>query len=113
MGTYLDLYFVGKGMYSFPKRVLPDIFSINIIFTIGILPVFTVAFLSAIKNITFFKRWSLVLMISLMIACIERVSENYGFFVHTEQWKHTYSFIGYFAYMIVMWRFYQEFLEEC
>ncbi|KDE47303.1 hypothetical protein DI43_09600 [Geobacillus sp. CAMR12739] len=29
-GTYLDLYFVGKGLYTFPKRPFPSVFSIDI-----------------------------------------------------------------------------------
>lgn len=45
LGTYLDLYFVGKGLYEFPTRPLSPIFSINIAFTLIALPLFTMVFL--------------------------------------------------------------------
>ena len=45
MGTYLDLYFTGKGLYSFPIRPLSSIFSINIAFTLVGLPLLTSIYL--------------------------------------------------------------------
>ncbi|WP_304625746.1 CBO0543 family protein [Sporosarcina sp. JAI121] len=38
LGTYLDLYFVGKRLYEFPVRPFAEIFSINIAFTLIVLP---------------------------------------------------------------------------
>ncbi|WP_318538228.1 CBO0543 family protein [Geobacillus thermoleovorans] len=43
-GTYLDLYFTGKGVYVFPKRPFPSLFSIDIFFTMVVLPLCTVLF---------------------------------------------------------------------
>jgi hypothetical protein len=107
IGTYLDLYFVGKGLYSFPRRLFPDIFTINIGFTLIVLPLFTFILLFIMNIITSLKRWGLVFTICLMIASIEKLSESYGFFVHSEDWRHWYSFVGYFVFLFVMWRFFQ------
>lgn len=107
IGTYLDLYFVGKGLYTFPRRLFPDIFTINIGFTLIVLPLFTVILLFIMNKITSLKRWSLVFIICLMVASIEKLSESYGFFVHSEDWSHWYSLVGYFVFLFVMWRFFQ------
>lgn len=107
IGTYLDLYFVGKGFYSFPSRLFPDTFNINIVFTLGILPLFTFLLILAMKKMSPFTRWSFILVTSIIIAFIEVISERFGVFIHTEQWKHYYSLIGYFIYIVFMWNFYK------
>lgn len=107
MGTYLDLYFVGKGFYVFPQRLLPDIFTINIVFTLFILPTFTYILISFVKKRTWLIRWYIFIITSFIIACIEKISESYGLFSHSENWKHFYSFFGYFAYLAVIWNFYK------
>ncbi|CAG9606357.1 hypothetical protein NEOCIP111885_00045 [Pseudoneobacillus rhizosphaerae] len=104
IGTYLDLYFVSIGMYSFPKRLFPEIFTINIAFTLIILPVFTYLMMIIIMKMNLVQRWSFLVLTSIVIACIERLSESYGFFIHSDQWKHIYSFFGYLFYMFGMWR---------
>lgn len=106
IGTYLDLYFVGIGMYSFPKRLFPEIFTINIAFSLFILPIFTCILMLIIKEMTSIKRWSFLVLTSIFIAIIERLSESFGFFIHSDQWKHIYSFFGYLVYMFVIWRVY-------
>jgi hypothetical protein len=106
IGTYLDLYFVGIGMYSFPQRLFPEIFTINIAFTLVILPLFTYLVMLIIEKLTPIKRWSFLVVTSIFIASIERLSESYGFFIHSDQWKHIYSFFGYFVYIFGMWRVY-------
>ncbi|WP_281177274.1 CBO0543 family protein [Peribacillus loiseleuriae] len=47
LGTYLDLYFIGKGFYSFPIRPMSTVFSINIAFTLIGLPLLIGVFLYA------------------------------------------------------------------
>jgi hypothetical protein len=106
IGTYLDLYFVGIGMYSFPQRLFPEIFTINIAFTLVILPLFTYLVMLIIEKLTPIKRWSFLVVTSIFIASIERLSESYGFFIHSLQWKHIYSFFGYLVYIFGMWRVY-------
>jgi hypothetical protein len=107
IGTYLDLYFVGKGYYQFPQRLLPDIFPINIVFTLFILPAFTSFLISIVKNRTWLIRWSIFIITSFIIACIEKLSESYGLFSHSDNWRHYYSLIGYFLYMAFIWNFYK------
>ncbi|MFD2445566.1 CBO0543 family protein [Bacillus sp. CGMCC 1.16607] len=107
IGTYLDLYFVGKGYYSFPYRLFPTIFSINIAFTLVILPIFTYLLILFVKKMDGLKGLGVLILVSLIIACMEKFSEEVGFFIHHEQWKHLYSFFGYFLYLVVMWGFYR------
>ena len=107
LGTYLDLYFVGVGSYSFPKRILSDVFSINVLFTLIALPHFISIFLYVCDKIT---RWQtttvLILLLSLLMAAFEKFAESLGFFVHHESWKHIYSFIGYILYLVFIYSFY-------
>ena len=82
IGTYLDLYLVGKGLYSFPKRPFPDIFSINISFTLIVLPVLVGVYLIICDKLNNLKKMVFILSISLMMTVIEKQSEVLGFFEH-------------------------------
>lgn len=57
LGTYLDLYFVGKGLYHFPHRLLPEIFSIHIVFTLIGLPILTMVFLYSLSQVNRWGKW--------------------------------------------------------
>ncbi|HWO75282.1 MAG TPA: CBO0543 family protein [Bacillus sp. (in: firmicutes)] len=105
LGTYLDLYFVGKQLYQFPIRPFPEIFSINIAFTLVGLPLFTLLFLYVSNRMTPFKRFLFIFMMSLFVAVFEKQAEALGYFRHSDEWKHYYSCIGYFLYMLLIWRF--------
>jgi hypothetical protein len=107
IGTYLDLFFVGKNMYFFPIRPFEDIFTINIAFTLGGLPLFTLLFITFINKMTFYRRWLFILIVSFLIANIEYQAERFGYFSHSEEWKHIYSFFGYFLFMAILWNFYR------
>lgn len=106
LGTYLDLYFVGKGLYSFPIRPLPAIFSINITFTLVALPFLTAVFLIVCNRLKFWKQIILIILLSLFMAVAERQAEAYGLFEHHESWKHLNSFIGYMVFLIIIYSFY-------
>lgn len=106
LGTYLDLYFVGKGLYEFPVRPLPHIFSINIAFTLIALPLFSMVFLFICGKLTFIKKTSLILFLSLFMAVAEWAAEGLGVFTHHYSWNHQYSFIGYIVYLTVIYLFY-------
>ncbi|MCM3704730.1 hypothetical protein M3205_03235 [Cytobacillus firmus] len=95
LGTYLDLYFTGKGMYSFPTRPFSDIFSINIVFTLAVLPIFMIPLLKIMESLKGWFRGIFVLIISLAMAAGEKLAESFGMFVHAETWHHLYTFIGY------------------
>ncbi|MGG4012782.1 CBO0543 family protein [Bacillus smithii] len=56
IGTYLDLYFVGNEWYSFPLRPYSAIFTINIVFTLIGLPIFTFCFLYFMEKLNIWKK---------------------------------------------------------
>ncbi|MFB4165302.1 CBO0543 family protein [Alteribacillus sp. JSM 102045] len=103
-GTYLDLIFVGKGIYHFPIRLFPEIFTINIVFTLFFLPLFTILFLFVAKRVHFFIRWMIILITGAAIFFIEQITEQLGWFVHDTDWSHVYSFIGYMLFLFMVWK---------
>jgi hypothetical protein len=107
LGTYLDLYFTGKGLYSFPIRPMSSVFSINIAFTLLGLPLLTGVFLFICNKINGWQKVGVILLISLLMSIAERQAEALGFFAHHESWIHMYSFFGYFIYLTWMDFFYR------
>ncbi|WP_145981931.1 CBO0543 family protein [Lederbergia lenta] len=107
LGTYLDLYFVGRNMYEFPIRPFPDVFSINIAFTLLILPCFTMLFLMAMRKMNRRNRSVFIIFLSLMVFTVENKMEQWGFFYHSNEWKHYYSFYGYFLFFVIIWSVYK------
>lgn len=102
LGTYLDLYFVGKGLYHFPHRLLPEIFPIHIGFTLIVLPIFTLAFLYCLSQANRWGKACIILFVSLLMPMLERFAERLGMFVHSEKWMHSYSFFGYLLFLTVI-----------
>jgi hypothetical protein len=107
LGTYLDLYFVGKGIYIFPVRPFPSIFTINIAFTLIGLPVFIMFFLYIMESLRTWGRGVLLIIISLGMMLMEIQAEAIGWFVHDEQWNHVYTFLGYLLFLTIVWTFYR------
>ena len=103
IGTYLDLYFVGKGIYAFPNRPLSGIFSINIIFTLFGLPLLSMAFLSISSFLKNREALIFILILSSIMTFGEMAAENFKFFAHHPDWKHIYSFIGYNIFFILLY----------
>lgn len=106
LGTYSDLYFVGKGMYHFPHRLLPDIFSIHIVFTLIGLPILTMVVLYCLSQVNRWLRAGLILLISLWMPILEKLAERLGMFAHSDQWMHIYSFFGYLLFFTIIWGVY-------
>lgn len=109
LGTYLDLYFVGKGLYQFPHRLLPDIFSIHIVFTLIGLPMLTMVFLYCLSLVN--DGWGMagiILFVSLSMPILERFAERLGAFVHSDKWMHVYSFFGYLLFLTIISGVYLE-----
>lgn len=106
LGTYLDLYFVGKGWYQFLGRPWPEIFSINLAFTLGVLPVAVVVFLYCMSLVNNWGKAGIILLASLLAPIMERFAEEIGLFVHSDQWVHLYSFFGYMLFLLMMTGFY-------
>ncbi|MEK4299348.1 CBO0543 family protein [Oceanobacillus sp. FSL W8-0428] len=110
IGTYLDLFFVGIGMYHFPMRLFPEIFSVNIVFTLLVLPVSAVLFLYMADRMRFLSRCIMILGIGIAVVFIEKASEQLGWFVHHPDWNHAYSFFGYLLFLVIIrsiFRFFQ------
>ncbi|WP_438824985.1 CBO0543 family protein [Bacillus sp. JJ722] len=107
LGTYLDLFFVGKGLYTFPKRLFPEVFSINIAFTLFALPFFVAVFLYCCQKMNFWFKGVFILILSLLMSIIEKQAVGYGYFLHHESWKHFYSFCGYILFLIFIYSFYR------
>ncbi|WP_442946199.1 MULTISPECIES: CBO0543 family protein [unclassified Oceanobacillus] len=106
IGTYLDLLLVGAGLYFFPKRLFSEIFTINILFTICILPLCTFIIIFILKRIHPLLRYFFLFICSLFAYIAEQTAEQFGLFIHSPDWKHEFSLIGYFLFLIVIWRFY-------
>lgn len=109
IGTYLDLLFVSKQMYAFPVRPFPDVFTINIAFTLLILPIFTVLFLQIAKKLSAFSRILVIVLIGLCMGISEQFAENIGWFTHSKAWHHSYSIFGYIIFLLLIWKFYRWF----
>lgn len=106
LSTYLDLYFTGIGAYSFPNRPLEEAFSIHIIFNLVALPIFTWIFLCVGRRMSRLGRFLLVLFLSMASPFLEVISESRGLFIHSLAWRHWYSFIGYFLFLLIVWGVY-------
>lgn len=109
LGTYLDLWLVGKGLYSFPLRPFPKVFSIDIFFALCILPLSTLCLLYVFDRIGGPLKIVLGIGLSLAMAILEQVFEQWGLFVHSGEWRHVYSFFGYLVFIMVIWNFYKWF----
>ncbi|MEH6891722.1 CBO0543 family protein [Bacillus sp. JJ864] len=109
IGTYLDLLFVSKHMYAFPARPFPHIFTINIAFTLFILPTFTALFVWMMKMLPTYSKIIFIILIGLCMGISEQFAEQLGWFVHSEAWHHSYSFFGYMIFLFLIWKFYRWF----
>lgn len=107
LGTYLDLLFVGKKLYEFPIRPFSEIFSINIAFTLIILPILTGVFLYLCDKMPKWNRLVFILFLSVIVPIIEKMSVKWGFFYPKDQWNHIYSFIGYFLFLVLIWKIFE------
>jgi hypothetical protein len=53
------------------------------------------------------KLWraALILLISLAMSIMERISENLGLFIHSDFWSHAYTFVGNGVYFTIIYVF--------
>ncbi|WP_343770375.1 CBO0543 family protein [Oceanobacillus oncorhynchi] len=109
VGTYLDLFFVGIGMYHFPMRLFPEIFAVNIAFTLLILPVSVILFLYLANRMRILPRCIMILTISTAVIFIEKTAKQLGWFMPHPDWNHAYSFFGYMLFLIIVWRIFHFF----
>jgi hypothetical protein len=107
MGTYADLIMVNKHLYSFPVRPFPHVFTINIAFTLVLLPVGTAVFLFCAQRISTVLRALLIVALSIVMTFVEPLAERLGLFVHSDEWHHLYTFFGYLVFLSFMWKIHQ------
>ncbi|PAE22636.1 hypothetical protein CHH80_00350 [Bacillus sp. 7504-2] len=100
IGTYLDLFFTGIGLYTFPIRPFSSIFTINILFTLIVLPLFTTLFILISLKLHKWLKGMFIITVSTLMAALEKFAESIGFFTHHDIWQHYYSFYGYTIYLI-------------
>lgn len=63
----------------------------------------TGTFLYIAKRIERWRRWGVMVVASAAASAGERLSEQIGFFLHSEEWNHMYSFFGYFLFLAMIW----------
>ncbi|WP_407638643.1 CBO0543 family protein [Aneurinibacillus migulanus] len=105
LGTYADLIMVEQQMYSFPIRPFPALFSINIAFTVFLLPITTAFFLYYVEKLNTTQRFIVVLLLGFFMPLVEQLSEKVGWFNHSSEWRHLYSFFGYIFFMWLVCKF--------
>ena len=105
LGTILDLFLVERKVYSYPIRPFPEAFTFNIAFTFVALPLLVLVFLHFMSQLNKWGRMGLILFLSLLMPIMEKFAEEIGFFQHSDQWKHIYSFIGYFVFLTILYLF--------
>ncbi|WP_435711575.1 CBO0543 family protein [Bacillus sp. 'calajunan'] len=106
IGTCLDAFFVANQMYSFPVRPFSSIFSVNIGFTLFVLPILTAVFIQISKTFSTISRILLIISIGIFASIFEQVAERFGFFIHSLDWNHTYSLFGYMIFFSFIWKVY-------
>ncbi|WJE24599.1 CBO0543 family protein [Bacillus cereus] len=107
IGTCLDAFCVHTQIYSFPVRPFSSIFSVNIGFTLFVLPILTAVFIQISKTLSAVSRTLFIISIGICASIFEQVAERIGLFVHNEHWHHTYSLFGYMIFLAFIWKVYR------
>lgn len=106
IGTCLDAFFVHKQIYSFPARPFSSTFSVNIAFTLFVLPILTVIFIHISKKLSKVSRILFIISIGICASLFEQIAESLGLFIHSTNWNHTYSLFGYMIFHSFIWNIY-------
>ncbi|MBZ8120633.1 hypothetical protein PDJ95_02885 [Bacillus cereus] len=106
IGTCLDAFFVHKQIYSFPARPFSSTFSVNIAFTLFVLPISTIIFIHISKKLSKVSRILFIISIGICASLFEQIAESLGLFVHSTNWNHTYSLFGYMIFHSFIWNVY-------
>ncbi|HFJ9371606.1 hypothetical protein CN445_09625 [Bacillus cereus] len=111
IGTCLDAFFVNKQIYSFPVRPFSSTFSVNIAFTLLVLPILTASFIQISKKLSTISRTLFIISIGVCASIFEQIAERLGLFVHSTDWQHSYSLFGYIIFFSLIWKFYNWMLK--
>ncbi|MGF9765446.1 CBO0543 family protein [Bacillus albus] len=112
IGTCLDAFFVAKQIYSFPVRPFSSIFSVNIGFTLFVLPILTTIFIQISKTLSAVSRILFIISIGICASIFEQVAERFGLFIHSVDWNHTYSLFGYMIFFSFIWKLYHFMINK-
>jgi hypothetical protein len=96
---------VGKQLYSFPHRPFHAIFSINLLFTLVGLPIWTFLCLIFMRKQTRWVKAAIIFFFSIGMAVLEKKAEEFGLFAHSQTWSHQYTFIGCCLFLISVYQF--------
>ncbi|WCK52536.1 hypothetical protein PP175_13915 [Aneurinibacillus sp. Ricciae_BoGa-3] len=107
LGTCADFILIKNGLYSFPVRPFPMIFTVNIFFTLCFLPAATLGFLMYAQQVTPKICWLTIIAVAAVMPFVEETTEKWGWFIHSNDWKHIYSFFGYMVYLSFVWMFHR------
>lgn len=107
LGTYLDSIMVRLRFYAFPWRPFPELFDINVLFTLVGLPAATALVLHWMEGVRSWRRAGIVVLLAFLMTLVERVSETLGWFVHSSDWRHICTFGGYLFFMGILWGFHR------
>jgi len=106
IGTCLDAFFIHKQIYSFPARPFSSTFSVNIAFTLFVLPILTATFMHISKKLSKVSRILFIISIGICASIFEQIAEGLGLFVHSADWNHIYSLFGYMIFFSFIWKVY-------
>jgi hypothetical protein len=45
-----------------------------------------------------------IFLLAILAAIIEKLAVQWGFLSHTDQWDSSYSLVGYFLFLILIWK---------
>jgi Kef-type K+ transport system membrane component KefB len=79
------------------------------LFTLLVLPLVTAISLACLHRMRTWQRRLAILLFGIIAAFVEQLSENLGWFAHSSEWRHIYSFFGYILFMSLVWRFHRKF----
>ncbi|RFU65205.1 hypothetical protein D0466_04685 [Peribacillus glennii] len=106
LATYLELILTGTQLYTFQARPLTNIFSIDIRFTLIGIPVMTLFCVTALSWMNLLQRTLFLILIGLAMMLFEKISGRLGWIGYSDQWQHMYSFLGYPAFILVVFFFF-------
>ncbi|KXH81921.1 CBO0543 family protein [Sporosarcina sp. HYO08] len=103
----MELWFVEKNFYTFSIRPFPEIFSINIAFTLLLIPSITFIYLLVAGKMASWLRLIFTIALCAFVPYAEEQAVQYGFLSLGDQWNSYYSSVGYFIFLVLIWKLYK------
>nr|WP_279626563.1 CBO0543 family protein [Halobacillus karajensis] len=100
--TYIEIWLITQNYYIFLTRPFPNVFPIDIRFTLLVIPAFTLFALWVMKSVSGLTRFVFIFLASVLAMVLEPVMEDIGVIAFSSKWKHIYSFFGYAAFLLLI-----------